>query len=128
MNNQKSSEGRADSSNRKLNRRIDENIVFDSYLWKLYVQTSTSQINELIMAAKAIRLGVSVEENTLNASSLLNSIKNDSAIIGLNDACSLCDETELALGKVSGIEDVSKKIYDTAGWLQKRINKIQQGA
>lgn len=100
-------------------------IVFDSDLWKLYVEMSNCQINELTKTAKAIKSGVCIEENTLNASCLLNSLKNDSAIIGLRDASSLCNETEQILKELSDIEDISTKIDQATGWLKKTIEHIQ---
>ena len=89
-----------------------------------YIESTSSQLDELERAAMACEAGNNVEENLATTRRILHKIKGESGMVGIDDVNELCHQAEFALEELSSAEqpDMLLRFKD---WISVAIQNMQ---
>jgi two-component system chemotaxis sensor kinase CheA len=89
-----------------------------------YIESTSSQLDELERAAMACEAGNDVEENLAIIRRILHKIKGESGMVGVDDVNELCHQAEFALEELSSDEqpDMLLRFKD---WISVALQHMQ---
>lgn len=89
-----------------------------------YIESTSSLLDELELAAMACESGNNVEENLATIRRVLHKIKGESGMVGVDDVNELCHQAEFALEELDSSEqpDMLLRFKD---WVSAAIQHMQ---
>lgn len=96
----------------------------DAYeLWDDYLESTTSLLEDLEIAALAYEQGLDLEQAAGTIRRILHKIKGESGMVGLDIVAQVCHETEYAFEEWP-VEDRPDLLLMVKDWIQAALNHL----
>ena len=105
---------------------VDANGVVGD-LWQDYVDSVSSLLSKLEVAALELESGKHIDENSADIRRILHTIKGDSGVSGIMDIYKLCHQAEFAFEEITQNDKAADMVLKVKDWIYEAINYISQG-